>query len=136
MRMAGSGWSCAPIIRRSGSSRKQFCLRDNAYGWMLAKMRIVIALILLCASQTLIAQQPIAIAHVTVIDGTDSIPRRDQTVLIRGTKIAAVGPSRTIVVPQGARVVDGRGKFLIPGLWDMHVHTAVPDGRNVLALYV
>jgi imidazolonepropionase-like amidohydrolase len=40
------------------------------------------------------------------------------------------------VLPAGARVIDGRGKFLIPGLWDMHVHTAIAGGRALLGLYV
>ena len=77
-----------------------------------------------------------AITHVTVIDGRDSLPRRDQSVVVRGNRIAEVGPAATIRVPMGATIVDGRGKFLIPGLWDMHVHADVPAGREVLALYV
>jgi imidazolonepropionase-like amidohydrolase len=82
------------------------------------------------------AQRAIVIAHTTVIDGTDSIPRADQTVVVRGHRIAGVGPSRTSTSPAGALVVDGRGKFLIPGLWDMHVHTSIVGGRALLALYV
>lgn len=78
----------------------------------------------------------LAITHVTLIDGRDSLPRRDHTVIVRGNRIAAVGPARQLDVPEGATVIDGRGKFLIPGLWDMHVHTDVPAGREVLALYV
>jgi imidazolonepropionase-like amidohydrolase len=81
-------------------------------------------------------QQPLAITHATVIDGRDSIPRRDQTVIVRGNRIAIVGPSRTTPAPTGARVVDATGKFLIPGLWDMHVHVAVAAGRTLLGLYV
>jgi imidazolonepropionase-like amidohydrolase len=83
-----------------------------------------------------VSQQPIALTHVTVIDGADSVARVDQSVIIRGTRIATVGPSRTTAVPLDARVVDARGAFVIPGLWDMHVHTVVPAGRSVLALYV
>jgi imidazolonepropionase-like amidohydrolase len=79
---------------------------------------------------------PIAFTHVAVIDGTSSTPRLDQTVVVRGNRIASVGPSRSARVPAGARVVDGRGKFLIPGLWDMHVHTATTAGRDVVPLYV
>src|SRR5215475_9481026 len=82
------------------------------------------------------AQQTLAIAHVTVIDGRDSTPRRDQTIVIRGTHIVAAGASNATTTPNGARVIDGRGKFLIPGLWDMHVHTSVPAGRALLRLYV
>jgi imidazolonepropionase-like amidohydrolase len=82
------------------------------------------------------AQQPLAITHVTVIDGRDSTPRRDQTIVIRGPRIVAAGPSGKTKTPNGARLIDGRGKFLIPGLWDMHVHTSVPAGRELLRLYV
>jgi hypothetical protein len=78
----------------------------------------------------------VAFTNVTVIDGSDSLPRRDQTVVVRGNRIVAVGPSRETSPPPRSRVVDGRGKFLVPGFWDMHVHTDVPDGRDVLALYV
>ena len=88
------------------------------------------------ASTAALAQTPIAITHVSVIDGTDSVPRRDQTVVVEGHRIAAVGPSARTTAPKGARIIDGRGKFLIPGLWDMHVHTAITGGRPLLALYV
>jgi imidazolonepropionase-like amidohydrolase len=81
-------------------------------------------------------QQPVALAHVTVVDPVDSLPRPDQTVLIQGNRITAAGPSGTVRIPTGARLVNGRGKFLIPGLWDMHVHTAITGGRPLLGLYV
>jgi imidazolonepropionase-like amidohydrolase len=91
------------------------------------------------ASQVLsvgLEDSAVAFTHVTVIDGSDSLPRWDQTVVVRGNRIVAVGPSRATSPPARSRVVDGRGKFLVPGFWDMHVHTDVPDGRDVLALYV
>jgi imidazolonepropionase-like amidohydrolase len=62
----------------------------------------------------------IAITHVTVIDTAGGAPRADVTVVVRDGKIESVAPDAA--VPKGAKVVDGRGKFLIPGLWDMHVH--------------
>ncbi len=65
----------------------------------------------------------VAIVGVTVIDADAVVPaRRDQTVLIEGGVIRAVGRTRDVVLPRGTRVVNGRGKFAIPGLWDMHVH--------------
>ena len=82
------------------------------------------------------AQRALAFTHVSVIDGRDSTARTDQTVVIRGSRIVTVAASRSTRLPAGARVVDGRGKFLIPGLWDMHVHTAMIGGREVLGLYV
>jgi imidazolonepropionase-like amidohydrolase len=77
-----------------------------------------------------------AFANVSVIDGTSPTPRLDRTVVVRGNRIIAEGPSASVNVPAGARRIDGRGKFLIPGLWDMHVHTVMPGGRDVLALYI
>jgi imidazolonepropionase-like amidohydrolase len=66
--------------------------------------------------------EPLVLAHVTVIDVTGGAPRPDMTVVIRGDRISQVEEAGKIVVPPGARVVDAAGKFLIPGLWDMHVH--------------
>lgn len=82
------------------------------------------------------SEATLAITHVTIVDGTSPTPRADQTVLIRGNRIVAVGPASSTRLPASARTIDGEGKFLIPGLWDMHVHTVVPAGREVLRLYV
>lgn len=83
-----------------------------------------------------LALQLIAIAHATVIDPGAGSTRQDMTVLVRGARIEAVGASRSVRLPAGTRVIDAAGKFLIPGLWDMHVHTDVPGGRALLGLYV
>ena len=64
----------------------------------------------------------LAIRHVTVIDGVSSNPLADQTVLIVGERITAIGGE--IPIPDSATVIDGTGRYLIPGLWDMHVHLA------------
>jgi imidazolonepropionase-like amidohydrolase len=94
------------------------------------------ALVVALSPIVALSQRPIAFTHVAVVDGTDSVARIDQTVIIRDKRIAAIGPSQSTTVPRDARVVDGRGKFLIPGLWDMHVHTAVVGGGAILGLYV
>jgi hypothetical protein len=60
-----------------------------------------------------------------VIDVVTGATRPDHTVLISGDRISFVGSSTTARIPRDARVIDGRGKFLIPGLWDMHVHAFV-----------
>jgi hypothetical protein len=70
-------------------------------------------------------QEAIAITHVSVIDVASGVTRPDNTVLVSGNRIAYVGPAAGARIPSGARVVDGQGKFLIPGLWDMHVHAFV-----------
>jgi len=80
--------------------------------------------------------QLVAITHATVVDPDAARPRRDQTIVVRGTRIETVGPSATTPVPRGARVVNATGKFVIPGMWDMHMHADVPGGRALLPLYV
>lgn len=80
--------------------------------------------------------QLLVITHATVVDPDAARPRRDQTIVVRGTRIERVGPSASTAVPRGARVVDATGKFVIPGMWDMHMHADVPGGRALLPLYV
>ncbi|WP_216208002.1 amidohydrolase family protein [Amycolatopsis aidingensis] len=64
----------------------------------------------------------------TLIDGTGGPPRRDATVVLAGDRIVAAGALDHTAVPAGATVVHLHGKYLIPGLWDMHVHTSpIPE---------
>lgn len=76
-----------------------------------------------------VAQQPpIAFTDVTVVDVEEGRARAGRTVMIRDGRIRRVGPAPDVPVPAGARIVDGEGRFLIPGLWDMHVHAyGYPD---------
>ncbi|MGE0555887.1 MAG: amidohydrolase family protein [Gemmatimonadales bacterium] len=76
----------------------------------------------LTTAQTARVDTVLAIAHVTVVDVDGEGARPDHTVVVEGDRITAVGPSDRVRVPSNARLLDGRGKFLIPGLWDMHVH--------------
>ncbi|THD61010.1 amidohydrolase family protein [Phenylobacterium sp.] len=62
-----------------------------------------------------------AIEHVTLIDGLGHAPQSDMTVTVEGDKITAVGPSVLMKAPKG-HVIDGRGKYLMPGLMDVHIH--------------
>jgi imidazolonepropionase-like amidohydrolase len=73
----------------------------------------------------------LAITHISVADGTGAPLQRDMTILIVGSYITKVGPSVTTPVPPGARVIDGSGQYLIPGLWDMHVHLTVAGRLSV-----
>jgi predicted amidohydrolase YtcJ len=68
------------------------------------------------------ARSPVTFTHVTVIDGTGAAPNADQTVVVADGRIMAIAPAGAVAAPPGARVIDGTGKYLIPGLWDMHVH--------------
>jgi Amidohydrolase family len=68
--------------------------------------------------------QSLAIQHVAVIDATGHAPKPDQSVLVEGDRIVSIRSSKKAHIPPRAIVIDGTGRFLIPGLWDMHVHGA------------
>ncbi|GAB3835701.1 amidohydrolase family protein [Dactylosporangium cerinum] len=67
----------------------------------------------------------IAVTGVTAVDAGGA--RRDQTVLIRGGRILDAGHLHRVPVPHGTRAIDGRGRYLIPGLADMHTHAVGID---------
>jgi imidazolonepropionase-like amidohydrolase len=68
----------------------------------------------------------IAVTDVSVLDVRTGSASSGITVIVTGNHIMAVGPARSVSIPAGARQVDGSGKYLIPGLWDMHVHATFP----------
>ncbi|MBX3326528.1 MAG: amidohydrolase family protein [Nitrospira sp.] len=73
----------------------------------------------------------IAIHHVRLIDGT-GVVRDHMTLLVRGTKIVAVGPSNDIRIPKGATRLNGRGLTVIPGLIDCHIHLCLGGEADVV----
>lgn len=87
-------------------------------------MKTLAALLLLLIPAVASAQpkEPLAITGVTILDGTGTEPQPNMTVLIVGDRITDIGQTGKVVVPANARQIKADGKFLIPGLWDMHVH--------------
>lgn len=84
------------------------------------KFIFLLALLFICHFG-LHAQTALVIEDVTLIDMKTATPRRGVTVVIDAdARIWQIG--KKVRIPAGAKVVNGRGKFLIPGLWDMHVH--------------
>jgi putative transposon-encoded protein len=71
---------------------------------------------------------PVAMAHVRVFDSEQAVIREDQTVVVQGERITMVGASASVAIPKDAEVIDGRGKTLLPGLFDMHAHAQPGDG--------
>lgn len=107
---------------------------------MLRMCGVVCALMCAVAIRTGSAQQSapssaLVIQNVTVINVETGARWTDQTVVVTGNRISAVGQASAIRPPAAARVVDGRGKFLIPGLWDTHVH-ALFNGFNQAMPYL
>jgi imidazolonepropionase-like amidohydrolase len=66
---------------------------------------------------------PIAITHANVLPMDRDTVLLDHTVVVRGDRIERIGPAVSVPIPAGAAVVDATGKYLMPGLADMHVHT-------------
>jgi imidazolonepropionase-like amidohydrolase len=65
----------------------------------------------------------VALTHVRLVDGTGTPARNDHTVILRGDRIEAAGPSAKVAIPPGARALDLRGHTVIPGLVGLHEHT-------------
>jgi imidazolonepropionase-like amidohydrolase len=75
----------------------------------------------------------LAITHATLIDATGAPPQPDMTILIGDHRITAVGGFPSISIPRNAQVIDATGKFLIPALFDSHVHltgAGEPEGSR------
>jgi tetratricopeptide (TPR) repeat protein len=68
------------------------------------------------------AQATLVFTHVTIIDTSGGLKKTDMTVFITGDRIADIKKTGKVRPPRGAQVIDATGKFLIPGLWDMHAH--------------
>jgi imidazolonepropionase-like amidohydrolase len=75
-----------------------------------------------------------AITGVTLIDGTIRAPMQDAVVVVDGSRITQAGSRASITVPAAATIIDGRGKYVIPGLSDMHHHLesgSLRPGQNL-----
>jgi len=87
---------------------------------------------LLCIAGTGCVQErpavpTLAIVGVAVVDVDNGMTLRNQTVLVAANRITGVGARDSVPIPAGAQVVEAEGRFLIPGLWDMHTHLIDPD---------
>ena len=79
---------------------------------------------------------PLAITGVTIVDVRSGTLVRDQDVVVEGARITAVGPGGTLPLPEGATVLDGRDRYLMPALWDMHAHVYAVSPLLDLPLYI
>jgi imidazolonepropionase-like amidohydrolase len=100
---------------------------------IIAFLLLLFPTLLLAGGSTGPLQKSLVLTHLTIIDVTGGPPKPDMTVVITGDHITDLGEAGKISVPQGARVIEAGGKFLIPGLWDMHVHWY---GRDTLPLFI
>jgi len=109
----------------TGSNRNRlmsnFVTRPDCLKSVLHSLFVLCA-VLGSASVVLAQSDGLALTHVTIIDPGVGKPQHDMTILVRGHDIAAVGRARQVTIPASMKVIDGTGKFVIPGLWDMHSH--------------
>lgn len=80
------------------------------------------ALAALAARMSPAARGALAITNATLIDGTGRAPVSDAVVVVEQGRITAAGARAQVKIPKGARVLDARGGYVLPGLWDMHAH--------------
>jgi imidazolonepropionase-like amidohydrolase len=92
----------------------------------------LVSVLALATSGAIVQAQPavIAIVGASLIDGNGGAPVRDSVVVVSGNKISAVGTRATAQVPPGAQIVDGNGKFVVPGFTDTNVHLSLYGGMN------
>ena len=89
-------------------------------GWSLSILLLMSAY----AQEPAHSRRAIVFTRATVIDVKNGRPRPDMTIVVVGNRIAALGKAGDVRLPTDAQVVDAAGKYLIPGLWDMHLHWA------------
>jgi imidazolonepropionase-like amidohydrolase len=78
-------------------------------------------------AQTSSPDDLLVLNDVSIVDVRSGTIQANQTVIVQGSKIASVGPGKPAKYSRGAAIVNCRGMFLIPGLWDMHVHLMFGD---------
>jgi imidazolonepropionase-like amidohydrolase len=110
----------------------------SASAWARASAALVLLAALRADAQT---PRVVAFDNVSLVPMTKDGVVPEQTVVVTGDRITAVGPAKTTRVPEGATRIDGQGKFLMPGLAEMHGHIPPPTApreqvENVLFLYV
>jgi imidazolonepropionase-like amidohydrolase len=145
-RSACSGFAITD--RQTGPGLPTIARSTDVLYWLAilgdAVKKIVLAGLVLAAlaaaGQNAVAP-PLAITNVNIVDATGAPIKRGMTVIVQGGRIESIGKNGKVKIPAGARTLDSNGKFLIPGLWDMHVHVIfgdwIPGGRDVsLPLFV
>lgn len=108
--------------------------RPQAYRLTVASL---LALVVMAAwPATAVSQESvIAIVGATIIDGNGGAPVENGTIVVVGNRITDVGLSSLVNVPQGARVIDGSGKFVTPGFIDSNVHLSLYGAGETIVRY-
>lgn len=110
--------------------------RDSIKRWIKVASMVLLLLLVPQGAFTTTAQESetMAFVNVNVIPMDTKHILSDQTVLVRGDRILEIGPVDAVTVPSGAQVIEGNGRYLIPGLTDTHVH--ILDNQDALILFI
>ena len=115
-----------PLPLPDSRARLVGVVRCGGVGTALRLRMLIVAATVSCAPVAAgtrpAAAAPLVFDGATVVDVAHGRLRPAQRVVVVGTRIRAVGSIRSVRMPPGAQIIDARGKYLIPGLWDMHVH--------------
>ncbi len=137
------------VTRRAGDREFQDSpARDGAAagaistGGSMKKAAISLLFVFAAAATILIARpspdKTLVFTHVNLIDAVGGPMQPDMNIVVAGKRITAIQKSAGASIPKNAQVVDGRGKYLIPGLWDMHVHEIfgewLPENEKIIPL--
>ena len=121
------------LVRRRARPAAAIRTRCSTVDLIVRTPRKLAAIVLtgavLRASPARAAEPPVAFRNVTVIPMDRERVETGQTVLVRDDRIVAIGAADEISIPDDATVVDGKGRFLLPGLTDAHVHIADLHGQ-------
>jgi imidazolonepropionase-like amidohydrolase len=97
-------------------------------------MRILLSALLLLSTLAWADPQgtrPLVISHASLIDATGNPAQAEMAVIVVGDRIQTIGKTDKVKIPAGAEVIDATGKYLIPGLWDSHIHLTIAAGQEV-----
>ena len=93
-------------------------------GTLFARSLSILLVMTAYAQEPASSQRAIVFNRATVVDVKNGRLSPDLTIVVVGNRIAAIGKAGAVRMPTDAQVIDATGKYLIPGLWDMHLHWA------------
>jgi imidazolonepropionase-like amidohydrolase len=95
---------------------------------------ITVAVMATFQGQADVSSKPTVLIHATIVDATGTPAQPGMTLVVDSKRIAALGKDESVPLPANAEVIDAKGKFVIPGLWDMHVHLSYTKASALPAL--
>ena len=122
------------IPHEKASKQRNFLFHVNAWVKAVSLVLLVLAVIHPVSAATVQNGKPIAFVNVNVIPMDSERILEAQTVIVTGDRIVELGPANEVNVPPDAQVIDGNGKYLIPGLTDTHFH--ILDNMDSLILAI